>query len=199
MLIRTADLKRIVAGEVTTAFRRWRRPTVKAGGTLRTAAGLLAILAVDIVDEGAITPADARAAGYADLAALRADLAAHAANSPPGAALYRIRLAPSTAADPRDELRRRADLSPGEVAALAARLARFDARSPHGPWAATTLRAIATRPATRAGDLAAALGFERSWFKTQVRKLKALGLTESLEVGYRLSPRGEALLAHLGE
>jgi hypothetical protein len=30
-----------------------------------------------------------------------------------------------------------------------------------------------------------------------VRKLKALGLTESLDVGYRLSPRGEALMAHL--
>jgi ribosomal protein S19E (S16A) len=27
-----------------------------------------------------------------------------------------------------------------------------------------------------------------------VRKLKELGLTESLEVGYRLSPRGRALL-----
>jgi hypothetical protein len=27
---------------------------------------------------------------------------------------------------------------------------------------------------------------------------KELGLTESLEVGYRLSPRGEALLARLG-
>lgn len=197
MLIRTADVKRIVTGEVTTAFRRWRRPTVKAGGTLRTAGGLLAIHAVDVVDASAITLADARAAGYADADALRADLAAHAVDAPPDAVLYRIRLAPSNAADPRDELRRRSELSPGDVAMLAARLARFDAHSPHGPWSTATLQAIATRPATRAGDLAEALGFERLWFKTQVRKLKALGLTESLEVGYRLSPRGEALVAHL--
>jgi predicted transcriptional regulator len=34
-------------------------------------------------------------------------------------------------------------------------------------------------------------------FKANVRKLKALGLTESLEVGYRLSPRGEAVLRKL--
>ena len=31
-------------------------------------------------------------------------------------------------------------------------------------------------------------------FKVNVRKLKGLGLAESLEVGYRLSPRGRALL-----
>ena len=47
----------------------------------------------------------------------------------------------------------------------------------------------------RAGDLAAELGMERLPFKTDVRKLKALGLTESLDVGYRLSPRGTAFLA----
>lgn len=31
-------------------------------------------------------------------------------------------------------------------------------------------------------------------FKRRVRQLKELGLTESLEVGYRLSPRGRAVL-----
>jgi ribosomal protein S19E (S16A) len=41
-------------------------------------------------------------------------------------------------------------------------------------------------------------GRERHPFKTDVRKLKELGLTESLEVGYRLSPRGQALLERLG-
>jgi hypothetical protein len=35
---------------------------------------------------------------------------------------------------------------------------------------------------------------ERQAFKLNVRKLKELGLTESLEVGYRLSPLGEAFL-----
>ena len=43
--------------------------------------------------------------------------------------------------------------------------------------------------------LAARAGIDRPTFKQRVRRLKALGLTESLEVGYRLSPRGEAVLA----
>ena len=41
------------------------------------------------------------------------------------------------------------------------------------------------------------MGLERVVFKRRVRRLKELGLTESLEVGYRLSPRGEVLLAAL--
>lgn len=196
MLIRSADLARIAAGEVTLAFRHWRRPTVKTGGTLRTAIGLLAIHAVEPVTDAHLTMADAREAGYADLGALRAALAAYAS---PGTTLYRIRLAPAGMADPRDALRRQADLSTDEVSALKLKLDRFDAGSPCGPWTRPTLRAIADRPGTRAGDLAATLGLERLWFKTQVRKLKALGLTESLEVGYRLSPRGAALLRLLVE
>jgi hypothetical protein len=58
-----------------------------------------------------------------------------------------------------------------------------------------TLQAIEARPGTRAADLAVALGWpELKVFKLQVRKLKALGMTLSLEVGYRLAPRGEAYL-----
>ena len=45
--------------------------------------------------------------------------------------------------------------------------------------------------------LAESAGIERADFKLNVRKLKALGLTISLDVGYRLSPRGVALLATL--
>jgi hypothetical protein len=57
------------------------------------------------------------------------------------------------------------------------------------------LEPIAARPATRAPDLAASLGRETAPFKADVRKLKELGLTESLLVGYRLSPRGRAYLS----
>ena len=45
-----------------------------------------------------------------------------------------------------------------------------------------------------AGDLCRLVGLEMHPFKTNVRKLKTLGLTESLEVGYRLSPRGVAFM-----
>jgi hypothetical protein len=50
----------------------------------------------------------------------------------------------------------------------------------------------------RAADLAASVGREKHPFKLDVRKLKELGLTESLEVGYRLSPRGRAVMEGLG-
>jgi hypothetical protein len=46
-----------------------------------------------------------------------------------------------------------------------------------------------------AADIAASIGREKLPFKADVRKLKELGLTESLDVGYRLSPRGRAFLA----
>jgi hypothetical protein len=59
------------------------------------------------------------------------------------------------------------------------------------------LRLIAANPGVRAADLAASMGREKLPFKTDVRRLKAKGLTESLRVGYRLSPRGEAYLRTL--
>ena len=186
MLFKLETLRGISAGEVTLAFRRWRRPTVRAGGTLRTRAGVLAIESVEPIEEDAISDADARRAG----ATGRADLIARLR---PEGTLYRIefRLA---GPDPRIALRERADLDDDERSALDARLARLDAASRHGPWTAKVLDLIAQRPATRAPELAAELGRETAPFKADVRKLKELGLTESLERGYRLSPRGQAYL-----
>ena len=184
MLFPLTTLRAIEAGEVTLAFRRWRRPTVRAGGTLRTRVGVLAIESVEPVFEQAITDADARRAGAAGRDELIAGLR-------PEGTLYRIefRLA---GPDPRIALRERADMDAGERAVIDARLARLDAASRHGPWTARVLELIARRPATRAPDLAAELGRETAPFKADVRKLKELGLTESLERGYRLSPRGRA-------
>jgi hypothetical protein len=45
--------------------------------------------------------------------------------------------------------------------------------------------------------LAEAMGWERQDFKLHVRRLKELGLTLSLDIGYQLSPRGESYLSHL--
>ena len=73
-----------------------------------------------------------------------------------------------------------------------ARLDRFDRASSYGAWTRETLAIIEANPARRAPDLAAELGRETAPFKRDVRKLKELGLTESLEIGYRLSPRGAA-------
>ncbi len=74
------------------------------------------------------------------------------------------------------------------------RLTRLDRAGSHGAWTRATLEIIRQRPAVRAGDLAEALGRERLPFKLDVRKLKNLGLTRSLDVGYELSPRGRTYL-----
>jgi len=190
VLFRLDDLRRIAEGEVTLAFRRWRRPTVRAGGTLRTRVGVLAIESVEVVEERDVTEADARRAGAESREALLDGL-------PGEGALHRIafRLA---GPDPRIALRARSRISAAERAEIDARLARLDAASRHGPWTATVLGLIAERPAIRAPDLAASLGRETAPFKADVRKLKELGLTESLEVGYRLSPRGRAYYGYSG-
>ena len=70
MLFRNEVLEGIRSGSVAVAFRRWQRPSVRAGGTLLTAAGQLGIGAVERVAPSQITEADARRAGYASRAAL---------------------------------------------------------------------------------------------------------------------------------
>ena len=180
-------------GTVTVAFRRWKRPRAKVGGTHRTPAGVLAVDAVAEVDPADIGEDDARAAGFGSLAELRRQLDRHGDRP-----VWRVDFH-HAGTDPREALRNRDDLTEEEVAGLRARLDRLDRAARDGPWTRPTLRLIGARPAVRAADLAAAAGRERHPFKTDVRKLKELGLTESLEVGYRLSPRGRALLERLGE
>jgi hypothetical protein len=179
-------------GSIDLAFRRWRRPTVRAGGRLRTAIGELAITAVDVVRRADIDAAAAHRAGHASLAELLAFL-----DSRDEGEIYRVALHVA-GPDTRVALRASADLDAAAVAGLDRRLARLDAASKRGPWTLTVLRLIAARPAERAANLAASLGLETLVFKTDVRKLKNLGLTESLEVGYRISPRGQAFLARRG-
>jgi hypothetical protein len=183
----------LVDGSVTVAFRYWRRPAVKTSGTQMTPVGVLAIDAVERVAMRAITPADARAAGYDTRAALVADLARYRR---PGTALYRIAFH-HAGEDPRRALREDDRVGARELQEIGARLARLDRSSRHGPWTRAVLELIRDNPATLAADLARPRGRETLHFKADVRKLKTLGLTESLRVGYRLSPRGRAVLRRL--
>ena len=186
MLIKRVVLDRIAAGEIDLVFRRWRKPTVKAGGQLRTAVGMLDILAVDRLPASRITVRDAQRAGYETKAALTRDLA-----SRPEGDVYRIQVALG-GEDPRIALRNRADLSDDDRAELDARLARLDTASKTGPWTRTYLELLADNPHVRAEDLADSLGLDKPTFKNNVRKLKALGLTISHSPGYEVSPRGWA-------
>jgi hypothetical protein len=177
----------LAEGKVTVTFRRWKRRQVIAGKRYRTPVGFIVVDAIDIVDPLSITDGEARRSGYDSGDALRADLRGSADLD-----TYRVAFHFDGGPDPRAELAATAQLSADDRADVDKRLARLDKASSHGPCTRQVLRLIAERPATRAGDLAESLGRERLAFKADVRKLKNLGLTESLERGYRLSPRGRA-------
>ena len=174
MLFRPRDLEGIADGRITLAFRRWERPRVRPGSRLRTAIGVLEVDSVEVVERP--SDEDARAAGYADGAAVLSAFPRRTGD------FYRIALH-LAGPDPRIALR---ETPPDE--ALFAKLERM------GAWTYDVLRAIDEHPGLRAPDLAASFGRETAPFKRDVRKLKELGLTISLEVGYELSPRGHAVL-----
>lgn len=190
MLFNQQTLDQIARGAVTTAFRKWRRPTVKSGGRLRTTVGELAIDLVTPTSPEDITHAQARAAGFADRAEAVASL-------PLGEGpLYRIefRLA---RADPRKALADDAELDAETVSSIRSALENLDRRSRSGGWTVSCLRLLRESPGVAAADLAGIVGIEKALFKRRLRQLKELGLTHSLDIGYRLSPRGKRFLALL--
>ena len=190
MLLRMAVLERIVSGDVSLVFRRWRRPTVRSGGSLRTALGVLRIVDVAPVAEAEISETDAGRAGFSSRAALLEGLGAREGQ------VYRIAVE-YAGADPRIALRQQGDLSAAEIELVVEKLQRLDARSRPGPWTARVLAAVEDQPGVVSRTLSERLGCDRDWLKPQVRKLKNLGLTVSLATGYQLSPRGRVVLNRL--
>jgi hypothetical protein len=186
MLLDNPTLQGIVDGRVKVVFRTWRKPTVKTGGTLRTRMGVLAIEAVEPITPRRITAQDVQLSGFADRAALLRSLEGREGE------LYRIRVA-LAGEDPRIALRKKI-LNESERQAMHERLQRMDNASARGAWTRQYLELIEARPAQRAPELAELMGLETKPFKQRVRRLKELGLTESLKVGYRLSPRGVSYL-----
>ena len=189
MLLPAAVARGVADGSVTLAFRRWAEPRVRVGSTFRTSAG---VLRVDAVTRG--RPGDDHRRGRPRVRGRPRRHGAPPAASDETLTTYRVELS-WAGPDPRVALRSDAALSDEDVAAIDVRLERLDRASSHGPWTMAVLDVIRRRPATRAADLAAEeFGRERDPFKIDVRKLKNLGLTHSLEVGYELSPRGEEYL-----
>ena len=182
----------IADGTVTVAFRRWARPTVVAGRPYRTGGGRIEVRSVEVVDPATISRADVARSGHASAEEIRAQL-----RGDPSLPVHRVEFTLLAEPDPRELLAADDQLGPDDLARLDQRLDRLDQASAWGPWTRDTLRLIAERPEVRAPDLAASVGRETKPFKLDVRKLKNLGLTHSLRVGYRLSPRGRAYLRHL--
>ena len=228
MLLPARIAQGVRQGSISLAYRRWEQPRVRVGGTQLTAAGIVRFAEVEeITDLTTITDADAEAAGFADAGILRAYLEATAPEdsgaqpepqpvpeersgaqrpnasrragpraSKGGDRIFRITLS-WVGEDPRVELRS-AVPNAAELAHITAAVAKLDAGKHSGPWTRQILEWIRDHPGVISTELATLLGREVLPMKADIRRLKALGLTESLRIGYRLSPRGATYLESLG-
>jgi hypothetical protein len=188
MLFKTKFLTLIQTGKIETAFRKWTRPTVKENGTLITAVGQLRINAVSKISYQNITDKEIIEAGYSDRQELDAELSHKSTGE-----IYKITFT-LVGEDPCIKLRENSNITPDEVAVLQKKLQSVEARSNVKGWPLRILEAVNNEPGLYAIQYANKLRYEKMWFKVHIRKLKNLGLTISLENGYKISPRGKAFL-----
>lgn len=189
MLFQRRFHERIRSGEIRCTVRIWLRPHVKVGGRYALGGGAIVVDKIHETRLDDITPALAKRCGFPSLADLL-----KTAKHGPGERVFVI----DFHYDGKTAARSKPDtdvFSAVEIAELVPRLEAMDRRSKTGAWTLATLRAIDARPGVLAAKLARSLGRPRDELKRDVRKLKNLGLTFSLEVGYRLTPKGEALLS----
>lgn len=182
----------LVDGSVTVTVRLWDKPHVKAGGRYRVhPIGVVEVDAIVRVTLGTLTDDDARRAGFISLAEL-VEYVKPVAKTPltPQTPIFKIDLHHGGDGD-RVQLALEDDLDDAAIEGLVKSLQKLDAK---GAWTRQTLSLIAKKPQIAASKLAASIGRETLPFKVDVRKLKKLGLTQSFEVGYGLSPRGIAFL-----
>lgn len=185
----------LVNGAITLTFRAWDKPRVKTGGLYRChPIGVIAVDGISEVPAGRITDAEAKRAGFdspdelLEYVGTRVEGGVHS-----GMVLYRVEIhyggdgdhAPA-AFDTK--------LSDVDLAKITKKLESYDSRSGSGPWTRTTLETIAAHPRVAASQLAKLLGREKLPFKSDVVKLKKLGLTQSFEVGYEVTPRGREFM-----
>ena len=191
MLFQRRFHERIRSGEITCTVRIWQRLHVKVGGRYSLGGGAIVVDEIHETRLDDITAALARRCGFPSLVDLL-KTAKHGSGE--RAFVIDFHYDEKTGARPRPKT---GTVSAEELAELVQRLEAMDRRSKIGAWTLATLRAIEARPGMLAAKLARSLGRPRDEFKRDVRKLKNLGLTFSLEIGYRLTPKGEALLASL--
>jgi hypothetical protein len=190
MLFRQRFHGPIARGEVTLTVRSWARPQAKPGGRYRVGDTVIEVTGLAQAPLASLTESHAKRAGFASVDELLVELGRHSRGSVGSDAtawLIEFRAvgayeAPSPA--------------PVSADALAAARGRLDAldRLRGRAWTQRALALIGERPATPARLLAAEMGMETLPFKVDVRKLKALGLTTSLDVGYELTDLGRAAL-----
>jgi hypothetical protein len=189
-LFNARDHERVVSGDLTVTWRLWKYAHVKPGRVYPTGfGGGHAIDDVRAVRAADVTDADAQEADLADATALIELARTHTrASVSSQTILYRVQFhyvpeLPVKPALPLEEISRR--------------LQRLDQNSRWGAWTEPVLRLIEENPGVVSTRLAAETGQPRAEFKANVRRLKALGLTTSLELGYELSELGQTYLDSL--
>ena len=179
-------------GSITLTFRSWDKPLVKPGGRYRChPIGVVEVDSIRALRVKDIAQRDAKRAGFGS----KGELLEYLASGPKGAVepeteLWRVELHYGGDGD-RVEGALDERLSEDEVAEIRRKRARMDAG---GSWTDATFALIDKHPRDAASQLAAKLGRETAPFQVDVRNLKKLGLTQSFEVGYEISPRGRAYL-----
>jgi hypothetical protein len=189
MIFKLNQLRGIKSGKIAHAFRRWEKPNVKTGSTMKTAVGVICVTDIEPVKENSITKYDATKAGYESVDLLMKDL-----NKGTVGTIYRVKLK-YISEDPRLALREKTDLTDGEYQKFKTKLERLD--KTRGPWVMKVMKLIKQYPERRAAELAEIMQMDKLDFKVNVRKLKNLGLTISHEIGYSLSPLGEVIMERL--
>ena len=191
LLFKKAFWDGLVSGAITLTFRRWQKPHVRAGGRYRChPIGVLEVSEVRLVPAHGISEDEAQRSGFASREALVLHLA-ELGDLDDGSLVYRVELRHGGDGD-RIEIALHDQLTKADAAAIEGKLAKMDAKR---PWTKATLAIIEKQPRVAATKLAEKLGREKLEFKADVVKLKKLGLTQSFEVGYEISPRGRAYLA----
>jgi hypothetical protein len=191
MLFKQKILNEIKSGNVTLAFRKWEKASVKKGTLLKTSVGLIEIVNITLTAEEKITKKDAISAGF-----LTKEQLIESFRNNENTELYKIKVKYHSE-DPRIALREQKYITHEEFLYINRKLERLDVLSKQGSWTTTVLQAIQQHPRMRAIDLSVITGFEKEWLKINIRKLKNIGLTVSHEVGYEIAPLGIAYMKKL--
>lgn len=191
MLFKEKHLQGIRSGEISLAFRKWKKPAVKTGSFIKTSIGLVEIKEVSEINALEITNKDAMNAGFISLEEMFQLL-----NKTEQGVIYKIDVHYFDE-DPRIALRENINPENVELKEITSKLERLDCYSKQGKWTLEILKLIHQNPTLRATDLAQRTKWEKEWLKLNIRKLKNIGLTISHEVGYSISPLGKKYLEWL--
>jgi len=184
MLFKKVHLQGIKSGNITLAFRRWKKASIKSGSLLHTSIGLVKIGEIETVNENDISEKDVLNAGFTN----RKQLLKSSARNRTGT-IFKISVNYHSE-DPRMKLREQTELTEQELTILKESVQRLDKFSKQGSWTSKVLLAIKDNPNHPAIGITKLTGFEKEWLKRNIRKLKNLGLTISHTTGYEISPLG---------